>query len=204
MSSKPGIKEVIIVEGRYDKNTVSQAVDAVILETGGFNIFSQKEKLDLIRRMAEKRGVIIFTDSDSAGFLIRNHLKGAIPGGLVKHAYIPDVEGKERRKRTPSKEGKLGVEGMERDVIVDCLRRAGASFEGEESGPTPAGDAITSADLYELGLSGRPGSAEKRREILRKLDLPENVSSGAFPDVLSAVCSLQELQALIDGTDRHK
>ena len=128
------IKEAIVVEGRYDKNTLSQIVDAPILETDGFGIFRDKQKLALLRRAAQTRGLIVFTDSDGAGFVIRNHLKSAIPAKYLKHAYIPDIPGKERRKAAPGKEGKLGVEGMSPDIILQALRRAGATIEGEDCG----------------------------------------------------------------------
>ena len=125
------IKEAILVEGRYDKNTLSQLVDTPILETSGFGIMKDKAQLALLRRVAQTRGLIVFTDADGAGFVIRNFIKGAIPNQYLKHAYIPDIYGKERRKAAPGKEGKLGVEGMKRDVLLDALRRAGATFEGE-------------------------------------------------------------------------
>ncbi|MBQ3491639.1 MAG: toprim domain-containing protein, partial [Oscillospiraceae bacterium] len=125
------IREAIVVEGRYDKNTLSQIVDAPILETSGFGIMNDKKQLDLLRRVASTRGLIVFTDSDGAGFVIRNYLKGAIPAEQLKHAYIPDILGKERRKSAPGKEGKLGVEGMRPEIIVDALMRAGATVEGE-------------------------------------------------------------------------
>ena len=194
---KPQIKEAIIVEGRYDKNTVSQAVDAIIIETRGFGIFSDKGKLDLIKKIAQKRGVIILTDGDGAGFLIRNHLKGALPPDTVKHAYIPDIQGKERRKRTPSKEGKLGVEGMERQLIVDALRRAGATFSGEI--PGERWNAITKADLFELGLSGTEGSSDNRRKLTRALGLPERISTNGLLDALNALYTLDELKEIISG-----
>ena len=148
------IREAIIVEGRYDKNTLAQIVDAPILETSGFGIFHDRQRLALLRRLAETRGIIVLTDSDGAGFVIRNYLRGAIDPSQVKHAYIPDIAGKERRKRAASKEGKLGVEGMRPDVLLEALRRAGATIEGEE---TPASGArITKADLYAAGLTGGP------------------------------------------------
>ena len=127
------VKEVIVCEGRYDKDTLSQVFDAVIIETGGFGVFNDREKLALLRRLAEARGLVILTDSDGAGFQIRGYLKGAIDPKLVKHAYIPDIPGRERRKKTASKAGTLGVEGMRPEVLVEALRRAGATFEGAES-----------------------------------------------------------------------
>ena len=190
------VREAIIVEGRYDKNTVSQAVDAVIIETGGFGIFSDKEKGKLLRRLAEKRGVIVFTDSDGAGFLIRNRIKGMISEGLVKHAYIPDIYGKEKRKSSPSKEGKLGVEGMDKSVIIDALTRAGATFEDETSPQTKGAD-ITKADFYDLGLSGKDGSNERRRNAAIKLGLPERISANAMLDVVNALYSKEEFINLI-------
>lgn len=150
------IREAILVEGRYDVNTVRQVVDTVVLESGGFRIFNNKDQLKLLRRIAETRGLIVLTDSDGAGFVIRNYLKGALPKGCVKQAYVPDIAGKERRKRHGSKEGKLGVEGMRPQVILDALRRAGATFAQQDESETPVHPVITKADFYEWGLSGRP------------------------------------------------
>ena len=185
------IREIIVVEGRYDKNAVSQAVNADIVETGGFGIFSDAERLELIRRLGEKRGLVILTDSDSAGFLIRNHLKGMLGGINVKMAYIPDVAGKEKRKRAPSKEGKLGVVGMEKEVIVDALRRAGATFEGESAEQKEK--EVSKTDLYLLGLSGSRDSSLKRKALLRYLGLPERLSPNAFLDVLNALYTKDEI-----------
>ncbi len=178
------VKEVIVVEGRYDKNALSQVFDAVILETGGFGIFSDKEKLALLRRLADARGLVILTDSDGAGFVIRRYLKGALDPEKVRHAYIPDVAGKEKRKSAPSKEGKLGVEGMKPEVLIEALRRAGATLDGETAAPR---EKITRADLYAAGLSGRPDSAAKRRALLKKLELPERLSSKALCEVLEVL-----------------
>ena len=188
------IKEAILVEGRYDKNTLSQIVDAPILETGGFGIFKDKKQLALLRQVAEKRGLIVFTDSDGAGFVIRNHIKSAIPAKFLKHAYIPDIAGKERRKREAGKEGKLGVEGMTKDVILESLRRAGATIEGED---TPAQQSITKQDMMELGLSGGTGSSEKRAALLKKLNLPEHMSANALLQALNLLYSLDELKRLL-------
>lgn len=188
------IKEAILVEGRYDKNTLSQIVDAPILETAGFGIFKDKKQLALLRQVAEKRGLIVFTDSDGAGFVIRNHIKSAIPAKFLKHAYIPDIAGKERRKREAGKEGKLGVEGMTKDVILESLRRAGATIEGED---TPAQQSITKQDMMELGLSGGTGSSEKRAALLKKLDLPEHMSANALLQALNLLYSLDELKRLL-------
>ena len=190
---KKKVKEVIVVEGRYDKNALLQVVDAVIVETGGFSVFNNGEKLALLRRLAQKRGLILLTDSDGAGFVIRRYLKGAIPPEQIKQAYIPDVAGKERRKRRAGKEGKLGVEGMTPAVLLDTLRRAGATFEGEEN---TAPDAhITKADLLDKGLIG-PYSAEKRQALLKKLDLPSHLTPNAMLEALNLLLTQAEFDAL--------
>lgn len=190
---KKKVKEVIVVEGRYDKNALLQVVDAVIVETGGFSVFNNGEKLALLRRLAQKRGLILLTDSDGAGFVIRRYLKGAIPPEQIKQAYIPDVAGKERRKRKAGKEGKLGVEGMTPAVLLDTLRRAGATFEGEEN---TAPDAhITKADLLDKGLIG-PHSAEKRQTLLKKLDLPAHLTPNAMLEALNLLLTQAEFDAL--------
>lgn len=188
------VEEVVVVEGRYDKNTLSQAVDAVIIETSGFGIFNDGEKQALLRRLAEKRGLVVLTDSDGAGFMIRNFIRGCVDPKLVKHAYIPDIPGRERRKRAPSKAGTLGVEGMTPEVLVAALERAGVTFSDGEAAKR-AGN-ITKADMYGRGLSGRPGSAEKRRELLQKLSLPEKLSAGGLLDVLNALMTREEFLAL--------
>ena len=188
------IKEAILVEGRYDKNTLSQIVDAPILETGGFGIFKDKKQMALLRQVAEKRGLIVFTDSDGAGFVIRNHIKSAIPGKYLKHAYIPDISGKEKRKAAPGKEGKLGVEGMKPDILLEALKRAGATIEGEESAPT---NAITKQDLMELGLSGGADASENRRKLLKKLNLPEHMSANALLQALNLLYTREELEAML-------
>ena len=190
------IREAIVVEGRYDKNTLAQIVDAPILETAGFGIMKNKEQLELLRQVARKRGLIIFTDSDGAGFVIRNFLKGAIDPQYLRHAYIPDIPGKERRKSAPGKEGKLGVEGMTPQVIVECLRRAGATFEGEETvGHSPQ---ITKTDMFMLGLSGGPGSKDKRLKLMKALDLPEHMSSNALLEALNLLYTKDEIYRLVD------
>ena len=189
------IREAIVVEGRYDKNTLSQIVDAPILETSGFGIMKDKSQLNLLRRVAQIRGLIVFTDSDGAGFVIRNFLKGAISSDQLKHAYIPDIVGKERRKSAPGKEGKLGVEGMKPEVIVDALRRAGATIEGEISSHSLG--RITKQDFMELGLSGGADSASFRRRLLKKLDLPEHMSSNAMLQALNLLMDLDSLKSLL-------
>ena len=189
------IKEAIVVEGRYDKNTLSQIVDAPILETSGFGIMKDKQQLNLLRKVAENRGLIIFTDSDGAGFVIRNFLKGAISSKYLLHAYIPDIPGKERRKSTPGKEGKLGVEGMTPNVIIDALRKAGATVQGEEN-YCSAGN-ITKQDMVELGLSGGPDSSFLRKRLLQKLDLPEHMSANALLQALNLLYTLDALREIM-------
>ncbi len=239
------IKEALVVEGKYDKNTLSQIIDAPIFVTDGFGIFKDPEKLALLRAAAEKRGLIILTDSDGAGFVIRGYLKGAIPPELVKQAYIPDVCGKEKRKAAPGKEGKLGVEGMKPEVLIAALRNAGATFEDEnpvpkehvgtslacpvcEANNRPQGDplqptvdrdlpaancirsecrtsharpceAITKTVLYELGLSGRPDSREKRLALQKRLGLPEHLSANALLTALNCLYTREQLKALLNS-----
>lgn len=178
------IREAIVVEGRYDKNTLRQLVDAPIFETGGFGVMKDKAKLSLLRQAAERRGLIILTDSDRAGFVIRNYLKGAVPKGRVLQAYIPDVYGKEKRKAAPGKEGKLGVEGMGPEVLLEALRSAGATIEGETAVAAP-GEAITKQDLFDLGLSGGKDSAARRVKLQRALRLPERMGPNALLDALN-------------------
>ncbi len=192
------IREAIVVEGRYDKNTLSQIVDAPILETSGFGIFKDKQQMSLLRRIAESRGLIVFTDSDGAGFLIRNHIKSAIPGKYLKHAYVPDVLGKERRKAAPGKEGKLGVEGMSREILLDALRKSGATIEGEN---LPRQNAITKQDLMELGLSGGQNASAKRLALLKELKLPEHMSPNAMLGALNLLYTLEELAAIVQAME---
>ncbi|MGX8699422.1 MAG: toprim domain-containing protein, partial [bacterium] len=194
------VREVIVVEGRYDKNTLSQVVDATILETGGFQIFSDQERLSLLRRLGEARGLILLTDSDGAGFLIRNRLKSRLGGIPVKMAYVPDLYGKEKRKASPGKEGKLGVEGMRPEVLLEALRRAGATFEEEDAPPRTG---LTKADFYELGLSGGQDSAAKRKALCRRLALPERLTAGALLEVLNLLTTREELATLLRGEDRE-
>ena len=191
------IKEAIVVEGRYDKNTLSQIVDAPILETSGFGIFNDKQQMKLLRKVAQLRGLIVFTDADGAGFVIRNHIKSAIPGKYLKHAYIPDIPGKERRKSAPGREGKLGVEGMTPDIILQALRNAGATIEGETEKHTAG--AITKADLMQLGLAGTSGSDEKRKKLMKHLDFPEHMSPNALLQALNLLYDLEELTELTAG-----
>ena len=190
------VREVIVVEGRYDKNTLSQIVDATILETRGFGIMKDKAMQNLLRRTAEARGLILLTDSDGAGFVIRNYLKRVIPPKHLKQAYIPDIPGKERRKAAPGKEGKLGVEGMNPEVLLQALRRAGATFEGETESKS-CGE-LSKTDLYDLGLSGRPDSARKRAALLRSLDLPEHMSANAMLQALNLLVTKAQLAGMME------
>ena len=190
------IREVIVVEGRYDKNTLSQIVDAPILETSGFGIFKDREQMSFLRQVAERRGLIVFTDSDGAGFVIRNHIKSAIPSKYLKHAYIPDVYGKEKRKAAPGKEGKLGVEGLPPEILLDALRRAGATIEGQDS---PGKKGITKQDLMARGLSGGANAGTKRQLLLKKLGLPERMSANAMLQALNLLCTPEELDLILES-----
>ena len=187
--SKPRIEEVIVVEGRYDRNMLLQVVDATVVETGGFSVFNDREKLAFLRKLAQKRGLILLTDSDGAGFVIRNYLKGAIPTEQVKQAHIPDIPGKERRKRKAGKEGKLGVEGMTPEILLQALRRGGATFVGEAA--PSAAVPITKADLLDRGLIG-PGSTQKRQQLLKNLELPEHLTPNALLETLNLLMSREE------------
>ena len=189
------IKEAIVVEGRYDKNTLSQIVDAPILETSGFGIMKDKQQLKLLRKVAQSRGLIVFTDSDGAGFVIRNFLKGAIEPKYLLHAYIPDIPGKEKRKAAPGKEGKLGVEGMTPQIIEDALRRAGATVLGEET--VRSAGTITKQDMMELGLSGGADSSILRKKSMNKLDMPEHMSANALLQALNLLYTLDELRDIL-------
>ena len=189
------IQEAIVVEGRYDKNTLSQIVDAPVFQTNGFQIHKDKAMLELLRNVAQVRGLIVFTDSDGAGFVIRNYLKKTIDGKYLKHAYIPDIPGKERRKATAAKEGKLGVEGMTPQVILESLRQAGATFEGEVF--TKPKNVISKQDLVELGLSGSKDSSRKRKSLLKLLQLPEHMSSNAMLQALELLYTKEELSRLV-------
>ena len=194
------IKEAIVVEGRYDRNTLKQIVDAPIFETNGFGIFKDKEQMTLLRTVAQKRGLIVLTDSDGAGFVIRNHLKSAIPGKYLKHAYIPDIAGKEKRKAAPGKEGKLGVEGMRPEVILDALRACGATFDDETQDSPRA--AITKQDFVELGLSGGMDSSVKRQAVQKALNLPEHMSANALLQALNLLMTLDELRNLVTTLEK--
>ncbi len=189
--NKPKVKEVIVVEGRYDKNTLAQAVDATIVDVGGFAVFNDAQMLSLLRRLAQTRGVVLFTDPDGAGFVIRNRLKGMLPKEQVKHAYAPDIYGKEKRKRKGGKEGKLGVEGMKPDVLVEALHRAGATFAGEEE--PERGEPVTKADLLDAGFVG-DGSTARRAALVKELNLSEHLSANALLDVLNLLMTREEFR----------
>lgn len=194
------IKEAIVVEGRYDRNTLSQIVDATIFETNGFGIFKNKEQMALLRTVAQKRGLIVLTDSDGAGFVIRNHLKSAIPGAYLKHAYIPDIAGKEKRKAAPGKEGKLGVEGMRPEVILEALRACGATFD-DETQDSPR-TAITKQDFVELGLSGGTDSSVKRLCVQKAMNLPGHMSANALLQALNLLMTADELRNLVTTLEK--
>ena len=191
------VKEVIVVEGRYDKNTLRQIVDATVVCTDGFHIFKDKDKQEMLRRLAEKRGIIIMTDPDGAGTVIRNFLKGIVEPNYIKNAFVPDVFGKEKRKSSPSKEGKLGVEGMKPDVILRALEAAGASINEREA--RFYGAELTKTDLYLLGLSGRENSAEKRKKLQKALALPERMSANSLLQVLNIITTKEELLRLLSS-----
>jgi len=182
------IRQAVIVEGRYDKIKLASMLDALIIEVGGFGIFKDKEKLELIRALAETRGLVILTDSDSAGFMIRSYIGGSVRQGQVIHAYIPDILGRERRKSKPGAEGKLGVEGVPAKVLMQTLERAGVTVAQNE----PPRRKVTVYDLFEAGLSGRPGSAEKRSRLLKKLELPARLSAGSMLDVINSMMTFEE------------
>ena len=191
------IKEAIVVEGRYDKNALSQVVDTLILETSGFGIFKNPEQMALLRKAAERRGLIVLTDSDGAGFVIRNRIKGSIPQRYVKHAYIPDIYGKEKRKKVGGKEGKLGVEGMTPQVLEQVLRRAGATVLESGADRAETGTPLTKADLFAAGLTGGTDSAARRLELLKRLKLPERMSTNALLAVLNGCYSREERESIL-------
>lgn len=195
------IDRVVIVEGKYDKIKLSSILDAVIIETDGFGIFNDKEKQKLIRRLAETKGLLIITDSDSAGFKIRSFIKGIVPAETVLHAYIPDILGKEKRKTEPSKEGKLGVEGIKPEIIINALERAGVFCE--EINETEKRE-ITKLDLYEDGLSGKPDSDALRKKLLKYLDLPERLTSNALVQILNTFLTFDEYKNAVEAIKNGK
>ncbi len=191
------LTQAIVVEGVYDKNALSQVVDAPIFVTNGFSVLHDKKMLRFLRAVARKRGLIILTDSDGAGFVIRNFLKGALPADQVLHAYIPDVSGKERRKDKAGKEGKLGVEGMRPEVLLTALKNAGATAAQTRC----RAPQITKTDLFLAGLSGGPDSAARRRALQSALDLPEHLGSNGFLDALNLLMSREEFLERYGGND---
>ena len=193
------IREAIVVEGRYDKIALEPLVDTAIFTTEGFGIFRDREKMDLLRRVAEKRGLIVLTDPDGAGLVIRNRLKSCIPPEHLKHAYIPDVPGRERRKKAPSRAGTLGVEGMRPEVLSEALSRAGATRTDGEEGP-----GVTKADLYALGLFGRENSAELRRRLQKALGLPERLSANALLDAVNSLYRREEFSAAAEALQKER
>ncbi len=187
------VKQAIVVEGRYDKNALKQLVDAPVFETNGFGVMHNKQLLQLLRAVAEKRGLIILTDPDGAGFVIRNYLKGALPKGQVLHAYVPDIPGKERRKAAPGKEGKLGVEAMPPEVLIKALQDAGATIDGKAA---VLQNLPTRQDFYDRGLSGQPNSRARRQALKRKLGLPEHLSSAGLYQAICLLYDREEFLAL--------
>lgn len=190
------VHQAIVVEGKHDAVRVHAAVEAVVVTTDGFRLFKDKEKMALLRRLAATRGLVILTDSDSAGGVIRNHLLGSIPAGQMVQAYVPPIPGKERRKAAPSKEGLLGVEGMDAAVIVTALERAGVTFE-DETAVERESLCLTKADLMELGLTGHPDSAARRRQLLAALDLPGYLSANRLLEVLNTTVTKAEWEVLL-------
>ena len=191
------VKEAIVVEGRYDQNALRQVVDALVVTTEGFSIFKDAEKQALLRSLAERRGLIVLTDPDGAGTVIRGFINGAVDPKQVRHAYIPDIPGKEKRKSAPSKEGTLGVEGMSPEVITDALKRAGVGLENVSKAEKRS--EITKADLYALGLSGGEGSREKREMLKKKLSLPGHLSANELLSVLNIITDLDTLKSLMSS-----
>lgn len=192
MSDKIKVSQAVIVEGRYDKIKLSNIIDAFILETNGFGIFKDKEKLKFIKRLANERGIIILTDSDHAGFMIRNYISSGVPKDKITNVYIPDIFGKEKRKKEPSKEGKLGVEGMSSQVLLEALQKANITCE-KSANDNP----VTKYDLYELGLSGTLDAKENRKKLLQKLDLPEFLSANALLSCINNRMTREEFYKLI-------
>ena len=185
------LRQAIVVEGKYDQNTLRLLVDTAIFTTNGFTGMKDPALLRLLQQAAQTTGLVILTDSDGAGFLIRNTLKSALPETGVLHAYIPDLPGKEKRKAAPGKEGLLGVEGMTPEILLKALRDAGAEF-ADGSTPPPAREPITKQDLFALGLSGGPESAKKRAALLKALSLPAHMSANALLQALNVLFSREE------------
>lgn len=194
------LRQAVIVEGKYDKIRLESVVDALILTTHGFRIYKDREQRALLQSLAKRCGLVVLTDSDSAGFQLRAFIKNLVPGCEVIHVYTPDIYGKERRKRGPSAEGKLGVEGMDTATLLLALRRAGVLESGDSpQGEAPPADPITRQDLYEDGLMGGPGSAEKRRALYRHLGLPQRLSTTAAIETMNHMITRQQYRQFIDS-----
>ncbi len=194
------LDRVIVVEGKYDKIRLESFIDALIIPTDGFGIFKNRELMSLLRRLADSRGLIILTDSDAAGFMIRSHIAGSVGQDKIINVYVPEIKGRERRKTVDSAEGLLGVEGLSEQVLTDALRRAGVLRGGEDKCDDNA-RRITKYDLYELGLYGRPNSDLRRKALLKKLSLPSRIGSNQLPEVLNALFSYDDLIAVLKDGD---
>lgn len=193
------IEQAIIVEGKYDKIKLSSILDAVIIVTNGFGIFKDKEKAAIIKHFAAKTGIIIATDSDAAGFTIRNHLKGIITDGKIFHVYMPDIIGKEKRKIQPSKEGKLGVEGIDKDIIIRCFESAGIIFNDKPKNSKQ----ITKLDFYEDGLSGRENSSVLRKILLKQLNLPQLITCNSMLEIINSMLTFDEYKDTISNIKKE-
>lgn len=192
------MRQAVIVEGKYDKIKLSSLLDAIIIPTDGFGIFKDKDKMNLIRRLAEERGILILTDSDAAGFVIRNYLSGCIPASQIQHVYIPDILGKEKRKDKPSKEGKLGVEGIPQELLIEALRKAGVTWDETLPQPRSKSRDITNLDLYEDGIVGSEGSKSRRLELLSQLSLPEHLSTKSLLQMLNTFLTYDQYKQAVD------
>lgn len=188
------VNKIIVVEGKYDRIKLSSIVDGVIIETSGFGIFKDKEKQKLIRRLAAEKGLLVLTDSDSAGFMIRSFLSSIVPNEYITNAYIPDIFGKEKRKDTSSKEGKLGVEGISTEILIQTLQRAGVCCSVAE---TSSRRKVTNVDFFDDGLSGGPDSKVKRLKLLRYLDLPERMTTKALLQVINSIMTYDEYKKAV-------
>lgn len=194
------IKEAIIVEGTYDQIKLSGFIDGIIIKTNGFSIFNDKKKLETIRTLAEKTGIVILTDSDTAGFKIRNYIKQSIPEEMVKHAYVPDIRGKEKRKNRASKEGLLGVEGINESVIIKALKDSGCEINGISEQKEKSRE-ITKTDLYLLGLSGGEDSSKKRIQLCSELGIPAKISSNMLTAVLNRLFDYEQLYEYFNDSE---
>ena len=195
------VKEAIIVEGKYDKIKLKSFIDATIITTNGFRIFKNKKQVEMIKRLSHTNGILILTDSDAAGFMIRNHIKNIAPNGNVKQAYIPDIYGKEKRKEKPSKEGKLGVEGVSQNIIIDAIIKSGATIENMEGNikqENQGAKVISKLDFFEDGLSGGEKSKEKRLEFIKYLNLPEHLSANSLLEVVNNIITYDEYKSIIN------